>query len=110
MQKESFFREILSEAQMYKMSADRLAYARNYDLVTLQQQELIKQMRQQNDVTEEETHKLPNLSYGIEHLQMFEYSGVTYFVVAFQNKSVQVFDLNTNESFFEFDFNQRPAH
>jgi hypothetical protein len=46
LQKESFLREILSEAQMYKMSADRLAYARNYDLVTLQQQELIKQMRQ----------------------------------------------------------------
>ena len=45
LQKEAFFREILAEAQMYKMSADRLAFSRNYDLVTLQQQEMIKQMR-----------------------------------------------------------------
>jgi hypothetical protein len=35
---------------------------------------------------------------------MFEYQGMQHLICAFENKSVQVFDLGTGYSLFEFQF------
>lgn len=51
---------------------------------------------------------VPNLSYLIEHLIMFQHRGTWHLLVIFDNKSVQAFDYATGTSIFEFNFNLRP--
>ena len=48
--------------------------------------------------------KMPNFSYLIEHMILFEYQGALHLMVSFDNKSVQVIDFEKGESLFEFDF------
>jgi hypothetical protein len=48
--------------------------------------------------------KLPNFSYLIESMAMFEYKGAVHLMVAYENKSVQIFDYSSGHSIFEFDF------
>lgn len=42
LQKEAFFRECLSDCQMYKLSAKRMIYGQECALITAQQLEILK--------------------------------------------------------------------
>lgn len=111
LQKEAFFRECLSDAQMYKLSARRIVFEKQCELVTRQQLEILKQIKKQSSVGEgQQSGKMPSFSYLIEHMKLFEYQGVTHLMVAFENKSVQVFDFESGLSIFEFNFDEQKRH
>jgi len=46
--------------------------------------------------------KVPSFSYLIDHVVLFEYQGMQHLMVAFENKSVQIFDFESGMSLFEF--------
>ena len=48
--------------------------------------------------------KLPNFSYMIENMVMFQFKGIVHLLVSFENKSVQIFEYETGHSIYEFDF------
>ena len=106
LQKEAFFRECLSDAQMYKMSAQRLQFNQECNFKTTQQLEILKQMKKQQTAGSSPTgnQKMPNFSYLIEHMILFEYQGTQHLMVSFENKSVQIIDFEKGESQIEFDF------
>jgi hypothetical protein len=90
LQREAFFRDALSEAQIFRLSSMRFNYQNHCKFVTKHQLEQIKEHK--NDETDGEHYQVPNFSYLIEIIEMFRYKGVLHVVVAYENKSVQVFD------------------
>ena len=46
---------------------------------------------------------MPNFSYLIESITMFEYMGQLHLMAAFENKSVQIFEVASGHSIFEFE-------
>lgn len=88
---------------MYKQSAKRIVFEKQCELVTKQQLEIMKQMQKQYGEGQQAV-KMPSFSYLIEHIQLFEFQGVNHLMVAFENKSVQVFDFDSGLSVFEFNF------
>lgn len=58
---------------------------------------------------ETDAQKLPNFSYLIEHMILFDYQGALHLMLSFENKSVQIIDFQTGLSIFEFDFDNHRA-
>jgi len=52
---------------------------------------------------------MPNFSFLIEHMILFEYQGQKHLMISFENKSVQVFDFDTGYSIFQFNFNEKTS-
>ena len=103
LQREAFFRDVLADAQMYRCSASRLRFGDEVALVTAQQLQIIKQMQKQKG-EDGAPDKIPTFSYLIDHLVLFEFKGQMHLLVAFENKSVQVFEFESGQSIYEFSF------
>ena len=78
--RESFFRDTLAEAQIFKQSSRRFVYADEIKLITQQHLALLGQMKACTDTDKEV--KLPSFSYLIEHMIMFEFNRQTFLLVS----------------------------
>ena len=92
LQREAFFRDALSEAQIFRLSSMRFSYQNQCKFVTKHQLEQIKEHRNDESDGEQPHYQVPNFSYLIEIIVMFRYNGVLHVIAAYENKSVQVFD------------------
>lgn len=74
--------------------------------MTSQQLEILKMMKKNLASADQDLNaqKLPNFSYLIEHMILFDYQGTKHLLLSFENKSVQIIDFETGLSIFEFDF------
>lgn len=50
---------------------------------------------------------MPNFSYLIENIIMFDFLGVQHLLVSFENKSVQIIEVKSGNSIHEFNFGER---
>lgn len=66
----------------------------------------MNQLKKEGIDSETALLKLPNFSYMIENMVMFTYKDTVLLMISFENKSVQIFEYESGESIFEFDFKQ----
>jgi len=94
---------------MYRLSPYRLEYGHECTLVTAQQIQMIEQMKIQQARGLITHNQLPKFIYLIEHIVMFEYGETQHLIIAFENKSVQIFEIDsvgTGTCCFELNFSE----
>ena len=93
------FRSILSEHQLYFHSIKRLAYKQDTRLISKQALEAISLAKQGGRIT-----KVPSITYQIDNMQIFTFQGTRMLLIAFENKTVQVFEASNGHYAHEFQF------
>jgi hypothetical protein len=99
-QRESKLRDILSEHQLYFHSVQRLVYLQETRLVMKAALEAMNLARQQGG----KPAKIPAVTYLIDNMVMFTFQGVTMLLIAFENKTVQMYDSSNGHFLHDFVF------
>ena len=105
MLRESFYRDTLAEAQIYKPSSVRLVWKDESKLITQQHLEAIEKeqsIRKTDDEIDESNLKLPSFSYLIVNMMVFKFQKQTLLLIVYERGYTVLFDFDTG--MFQHDF------
>ena len=110
MLRESFYRDTLAEAQIYKPSSVRLAWKDESKLITQQHLEALQKqesMRKTDDEIDESNLKLPSFSYLIINMMVFKFQKQTLLLIVYERGYTVLFDFDTGIYCHDFHFEHK---
>lgn len=106
LQRESFYRDTLAEALIFKQSCVRLSYRDEVKFLTQAQQKIQNEMSalEQSMETDSSSQAQPNFSYLIVDMALFHFQGTLMLLTTNEMGHCQLFDCETGVFQHEFIF------